>query len=121
MIEIKNIVKSFSDKRVLNDISTVFETGKTNLTIGRSGSGKTVLMKSMIGLESVDSGQVLFDGKDMLKMTKKERQLLRETIGMVFQNGALFDSMNVARAAARPRSRSTASPRATAILPCAST
>lgn len=96
MIEIKNIVKSFSDKRVLNDISTVFETGKTNLTIGRSGSGKTVLMKSMIGLETADSGQVLFDGKDMLKMTKKERQLLRETIGMVFQNGALFDSMNVA-------------------------
>ena len=96
MIEIKKLYKSFGDKTVLNNINAVFETGKTNLTIGRSGSGKTVLMKTMVGLECIDSGQVLFDGKDMVTMSKKERHSLRESIGMVFQNGALFDSMNVA-------------------------
>jgi phospholipid/cholesterol/gamma-HCH transport system ATP-binding protein len=96
MIEIKNIYKSFSGKEVLNNISATFESGKTNLTIGRSGSGKTVLMKCMVGLETINSGQILFDGKDMTSMSKKERHLLREKIGMVFQNGALFDSMNVA-------------------------
>ena len=96
MIEIKKLYKSFGDKTVLNNINAVFETGKTNLTIGRSGSGKTVLMKTMVGLECIDSGQVLFDGKDMVTMSKKERHSLRESIGMVFQNGALFDSMSVA-------------------------
>ncbi|MBR5783998.1 MAG: ATP-binding cassette domain-containing protein [Bacteroidales bacterium] len=96
MIQIKNIYKSFSGKEVLNNISATFESGKTNLTIGRSGSGKTVLMKCMVGLETINSGQILFDGKDMTSMSKKERHLLREKIGMVFQNGALFDSMNVA-------------------------
>ena len=95
MIEIKKLYKSFGDKTVLNNINAVFETGKTNLTIGRSGSGKTVLMKTMVGLETINSGQILFDGKDMVSMSKKERHLLRESIGMVFQNGALFDSMNV--------------------------
>jgi len=96
MIEIRNIYKSFSGRIVLNNISATFDAGKTNLTIGRSGSGKTVLMKSMVGLETIDSGQILFDGKDITTMNKKERHLIRERIGMVFQGGALFDSMNVA-------------------------
>lgn len=96
MIEIRNIYKSFSGRVVLNNISATFDAGKTNLTIGRSGSGKTVLMKSMVGLETIDSGQILFDGKDITTMNKKQRHLIRERIGMVFQGGALFDSMNVA-------------------------
>jgi phospholipid/cholesterol/gamma-HCH transport system ATP-binding protein len=96
MIEIRNIYKSFSGRIVLNNISATFDAGKTNLTIGRSGSGKTVLMKSMVGLETIDSGQILFDGKDITTMNKKERHMIRERIGMVFQGGALFDSMNVA-------------------------
>lgn len=96
MIEIRNIYKSFSERVVLNNISATFDTGKTNLTIGRSGSGKTVLMKSMVGLETINSGQILFDGKDITTMNKKERHHIRERIGMVFQGGALFDSMNVA-------------------------
>ncbi len=96
MIEIRNIYKSFSGRVVLNNISATFDAGKTNLTIGRSGSGKTVLMKSMVGLETIDSGQILFDGKDITTMNKKQRHRIRERIGMVFQGGALFDSMNVA-------------------------
>ncbi len=96
MIKINNIHKTFGDRVVLNNINAVFETGKTNLIIGRSGSGKTVLMKSMVGLEDVDSGTILFDGKDMLTMDKNELHQLRKNIGMVFQNGALFDSMTVA-------------------------
>ena len=96
MIEVRNIYKSFSGRVVLNNISATFDAGKTNLTIGRSGSGKTVLMKSMVGLETIDSGQILFDGKDITTMNKKERHMIRERIGMVFQGGALFDSMNVA-------------------------
>ena len=96
MIEIRNIYKSFSGRVVLNNISATFNAGKTNLTIGRSGSGKTVLMKSMVGLETIESGQILFDGKDITTMNKKERHMIRERIGMVFQGGALFDSMNVA-------------------------
>lgn len=96
MIEVRNIYKSFSGRVVLNNISATFDAGKTNLTIGRSGSGKTVLMKSMVGLETIDSGQILFDGKDITTMNKKQRHLIRERIGMVFQGGALFDSMNVA-------------------------
>ena len=96
MIEIRNIYKSFSGRIVLNNISATFDAGKTNLTIGRSGSGKTVLMKSMVGLETIDSGQILFDGKDFTTRIKKERHMIRERIGMVFQGGALFDSMNVA-------------------------
>lgn len=96
MIEIRNIYKSFSGRVVLNNITATFDAGKTNLTIGRSGSGKTVLMKSMVGLETIDSGQILFDGKDITTMNKKERHRIRERIGMVFQGGALFDSMNVA-------------------------
>ena len=95
MIEIKNISKSFEGRDVLIDISTVFEKGKTNLIIGQSGSGKTVLLKSIVGLIEVDSGEVLFDGRDNRHMNFKEQKLLRQEIGMVFQNGALFDSLTV--------------------------
>lgn len=95
MIEIKNITKSFDGRTVLNDISTVFETGKTNLIIGRSGSGKTVLLKDIIGLIQPDAGEILYDGRDLLRMKKNELNMLRREMGMLFQGSALFDSMTV--------------------------
>ena len=95
MIEIKNIYKSFEGKEVLNDISSVFETGKTNLIIGRSGSGKTVLVKTIIGLMRPDSGQILYDNRELTGMKKKELNQLRREMGMLFQGSALFDSMTV--------------------------
>ncbi len=95
MIEVKNITKSFDGRIVLDDISAVFETGKTNLIIGRSGSGKTVLLKDIIGLIVPDSGEILYDGRDLLQMKKKELNLLRREMGMLFQGSALFDSMTV--------------------------
>lgn len=95
MIEIKNICKSFADKEVLKDISTTFEDGKTNLIIGQSGSGKTVLMKCIVGLFVPTSGDVLYDNRSFISMTKKEQTLLRREMGMIFQNAALFDSMTV--------------------------
>ncbi len=95
MIEVKNIIKSFDGKVVLKDISTVFEVGKTNLIIGRSGSGKTVLMKNVIGLMKPDSGEILYDGRDIISMGKKELKMLRREMGMLFQGSALFDSMTV--------------------------
>jgi phospholipid/cholesterol/gamma-HCH transport system ATP-binding protein len=95
MIEIKNVSKSFGDKEILIDISAVMETGKTNLIIGTSGSGKTVLQKCMVGLFEVDSGDIIFDGKDMTTMHQEERKELRQQIGMLFQGSALFDSMTV--------------------------
>ena len=95
MIEIKNVCKSFEGRDVLKDISTVFEKGKTNLIIGQSGSGKTVLLKSIVGLIEIDCGEILFDGRDNRRMSFKEQKLLRQEIGMVFQNGALFDSLTV--------------------------
>jgi len=95
MIEIKNITKSFDARIVLNDINAVFESGKTNLIIGRSGSGKTVLIKNIIGLMSPDSGQILYDGRDLISMNKKELNQLRREMGMLFQGSALFDSMTV--------------------------
>ena len=95
MIEIKNIYKSFEGRDVLKDISAVFEKGKTNLIIGQSGSGKTVLLKSVVGLFDIDKGEILFDGRDTLIMDFQEQKLLRQEIGMVFQNGALFDSLTV--------------------------
>ncbi len=96
MIEIKHIYKNFGEKAVLKDISMVFETGKTNLVIGRSGSGKTVLVKSVVGLEEVTSGEILYDGRNTSALSAKERASLKREIGMVFQGGALFDSMTVA-------------------------
>lgn len=95
MIEVKNICKSFDQKEVLKDISTVFQKGITNLIIGRSGSGKTVLLKSIVGLFEVDKGEILYDGRDFTRMGQKERKLIRKEMGMVFQGGALFDSMTV--------------------------
>lgn len=95
MIEIKHLTKSFGDKTVLYDINTTFETGKTNLIIGQSGSGKTVLMKNIIGLLTPTSGEVLFDGRDTVTMSKKAKVELRREMGMVFQGSALFDSLTV--------------------------
>ena len=95
MIEIKNISKSFEHKQILKDISAVMETGKTNLIIGTSGSGKTVLQKCMVGLFEVDGGEIIFDGKSLTHMAQEERKELRQQIGMLFQGSALFDSMTV--------------------------
>ena len=95
MIEVKDLRKSFDDKEVLKGISTVFEDGKTNLIIGQSGSGKTVLMKNLVGLLDPTSGQVLYDGRDFVHMSKKEKVMMRREMGMIFQNAALFDSLNV--------------------------
>ena len=97
MIEIKNVSKSFGDKQILKGVSAVMETGKTNLIIGTSGSGKTVLQKCMVGLFEVDKGEILFDGHDLPAMSEEERKELRQQIGMLFQGSALFDSMTVER------------------------
>ena len=95
MIEINHLKKSFEGREVLKDISSVFMKGKTNLIIGQSGSGKTVLMKSIVGLIDVDMGEILFDGRDIRLMNFKEKKQLRQEMGMVFQGGALFDSLTV--------------------------
>jgi len=95
MIEIRHVSKGFGDKEILRDISAVMETGKTNLIIGTSGSGKTVLQKCMVGLFEVDEGEILFDGKSLTTMVQEERKELRQQIGMLFQGSALFDSMTV--------------------------
>jgi len=95
MVGVRHLYKSFEEKEVLMDISTVFETGKTNLIIGRSGSGKTVLMKNIIGLIRPTSGEILYDNRELTSMTKKELKTLRREMGMLFQGSALFDSMTV--------------------------
>ena len=95
MIEIKHLYKSFEDKDVLKDINATFEDGKTNLIIGQSGSGKTVMMKNIVGLFEPTSGEILYDGRDFVRMTKRERVMLRREMGMIFQSAALFDSMSV--------------------------
>lgn len=95
MIEIKNIAKSFNGKPVVENISAVFEKGKTNLVIGGSGSGKTVLMKCMVGLVEVNTGEVIFDGRNFSSLSFRKRKPFRQEIGMVFQGGALFDSLDV--------------------------
>ena len=97
MIEIKNIQKSFGESKVLKGISTVFETGKTNLIIGQSGSGKTVLLKSLLGIYTPNLGTISFDGRIYSDLNKNEKRELRTEIGMVFQGSALFDSMTVAQ------------------------
>lgn len=97
MIEIKNVSKGFGDKEILTNVSAVMETGKTNLIIGTSGSGKTVLQKCMVGLFEVDKGEIIFDGKSLTNMQEEERKELRQQIGMLFQGSALFDSMTVQR------------------------
>ena len=95
MIELKSIYKSFDDKDVLVDINARFENGKTNLIIGQSGSGKTVLMKSIVGLLTPEQGEILYDGRNFLSMDKKEQKSLRREMGMIFQSAALFDSLSV--------------------------
>ena len=95
MIEVKNIDKSFGNIQVLRDVSFKFERGKTNLVIGQSGSGKSVLTKCIIGLHSPENGQILYDGVDFSAMKKKEKKTIRTQIGMLFQGGALFDSLSV--------------------------
>lgn len=95
MIEVKDIVKSFEGNVVLDHVSTTLRDGEVNMIIGQSGSGKTVLMKSLIGLHSVDSGQILYDGRDLAKMKNKEIRMLHREVGMLFQGSALFDSMTV--------------------------
>ena len=95
MIEIRNMHKSFGDKEVLRGITSRFDSGKTNLIIGQSGSGKTVLIKNIVGLFEPTQGDVLYDGRSFMSMTKRERALLRREMGMIFQSAALFDSMSV--------------------------
>ena len=95
MIEALNISKSFGDHKVLNDVSFRFETGKCNLIIGQSGSGKTVLMKCLVGLFEIDSGNVMYDDRMFSRMSFDEMKVIRQEIGMLFQGGALFDSMTV--------------------------
>lgn len=95
MIEVRHLYKSFGDKEVLKDINFKFEDGKTNLIIGQSGSGKTVLMKNLVGLLDPTSGEVLYDGRDFVKMTKQEKVAMRREMGMIFQSAALFDSLSV--------------------------
>src|SRR3978361_1775529 len=95
MIEVKNLKKSFGDKIVINDVSAVLETGKCNLIIGTSGSGKTVLMKCLVGLFEPDSGEITYDGQNFSEMNDEQRTTLRQQIGMLFQGSALFDSMTV--------------------------
>lgn len=95
MIEVKDIRKSFGDNDVLNGFSTTFLPGKTNLIIGTSGSGKTVFLKTMLGLFKPDSGQIIYDGNSYADLNNEQQRKLREQIGMVFQGSALFDSMTV--------------------------
>lgn len=95
MIEVKNITKSFDGVTVLHDVSATFETGKTNLIIGQSGSGKTVMLKSLVGLMRPEEGEILFDGRDIMTMNSEEVKNLRKEIGMLFQGSALFDSETV--------------------------
>ena len=95
MIEIKNLYKSFEDKEVLHDINATFENGKTNLIIGQSGSGKTVLMKNIVGLLDPTKGKILYDGRNFVAMSKQEKVMLRREMGMIFQSAALFDSLSV--------------------------
>ncbi|MFL9845272.1 ABC transporter ATP-binding protein [Flavobacterium rhizosphaerae] len=102
MIEIKNIEKSFGDTTVLKGISATFETGKTNLIIGRSGSGKTVMLKTLLGIHQPDKGNISYDGRIYSELTPDDKRMLRTEIGMVFQGSALFDSMTVEENVAFP-------------------
>src|SRR5690554_6374899 len=95
MIEVKNVNKSFGENHVLHDFSAKFEEGQVNLIIGQSGQGKSVLTKCIVGRMEVDSGSVLYNGRDFSKMNRKERKDIRKEIGMLFQGSALFDSMSV--------------------------
>lgn len=95
MIEVKNISKSFNGVQILHDVSFQFQTGKTNLIIGQSGSGKSVLTKCIVGLIEPEKGEILFDGRDFTQLKRKEKKNIRKEIGMLFQGSALFDSLTV--------------------------
>ena len=95
MIEVQHLYKSFDGRDVLSDINMTFRDGQTNLIIGQSGSGKTVLMKNIVGLFTPTKGKILYDGRDFVTMSKRERVMLRREMGMIFQSAALFDSMSV--------------------------
>lgn len=97
MIEVKHVYKSFEDNEVLKDVSATFEPGMTNLIIGQSGSGKTVLLKSIVGLHSIDNGEIIMDGRCFsgLKPGSKQKKAVRREMGMLFQGSALFDSLTV--------------------------
>ena len=97
MIELRHIKKSFGDKTIIKDVSAVMQEGKCNLIIGSSGSGKTVLMKCLIGLFTPDSGDILYDDRQYITMSDDDRKEIRKEIGMLFQGSALFDSLNVER------------------------
>ena len=93
MIEVNNLAKGFEGKTILNDVSVKMDSGKCNLIIGASGSGKTVFMKCLVGLLQPDKGQILYSGKDFTKMNVEQKKEIRKEIGMLFQGGALFDSL----------------------------
>ena len=95
MIEVKNLRKGFGDKIVIDDVTATMDPGKCNLIIGSSGSGKTVLMKCLVGLFQPDSGSILYDGLDFTSMNNEEKKEIRKQIGMLFQGSALFDSLSV--------------------------
>ena len=95
MIEVRNISKSFGEKKILKDISINFQQGQTNLIIGQSGSGKTVLLKTIVGIHDVDCGQIIYNDRVFNEMNEKEKKSIRKEIGMLFQGGALFDYLNV--------------------------
>jgi phospholipid/cholesterol/gamma-HCH transport system ATP-binding protein len=95
MIEIKNLHKSFGEEKILKGIDFVFETGKTNLIIGQSGSGKSVLLKCMLGLFTPEQGTIEYDGEAYSDFSEEQKRDLRTKVGMLFQGGALFDSMTV--------------------------
>lgn len=95
MIRAEGVCKSFDKKQVLFDIDAVFEPGKVNMIIGKSGSGKTVLLKSLIGLHTIDAGKIFYDDRDITVMDSKQLKEIRKELGVVFQGGALFDSLSV--------------------------
>lgn len=95
MIEVIHVNKTFGENQVLKDVSATFEKGKVNLIIGQSGQGKSVLAKCIVGLHEVDSGEILYSGRDFTKMDRLQRKEIRQEIGMLFQGSALFDSMTV--------------------------
>ncbi|MDR1879178.1 MAG: ATP-binding cassette domain-containing protein [Bacteroidales bacterium] len=95
MIEVSHLYKYFDEREILHDVSLTFEAGKTNLIIGQSGSGKTVLMKCLIGLYTAEEGQILYNGRNFAQLCKTDRNLILQEMGVLFQGGALFDSMTV--------------------------